>query len=198
MAARLPPSPTPRKGRPCAALHALADSVRQRFVDARMGFDAAVGSESGTSYLDVVLGPQRVAVEWSKRRGFGVSSRSDIGYGEGPDEVLRTVEEAGRRVTELLLSRTGTTPPPPQGLSALRRRLGYSQVELAKRMKIQQASISKLERRPDALLSTLRAYLEAMGGELEIQARFRRETFRLDYVTAAAKGGAKARRRGSA
>ncbi len=37
---------------------------------------------------------------------------------------------------------------------------------------INQSAVSKLERRTDMYLSTLRSYIEAMGGELEIIARF--------------------------
>lgn len=35
-----------------------------------------------------------------------------------------------------------------------------------------QPEVSKLEKRSDALISTVRRYIEAMGGELEIIARF--------------------------
>lgn len=37
---------------------------------------------------------------------------------------------------------------------------------------VQQPSIAKLERRTDMYLSTLRSHIEAMGGELDIIARF--------------------------
>ena len=47
-----------------------------------------------------------------------------------------------------------------------------SQVEMAKTLKINQAGVSKLERRTDMYLSTLRGFIEAMGGTLEIIAHF--------------------------
>jgi transcriptional regulator with XRE-family HTH domain len=47
-----------------------------------------------------------------------------------------------------------------------------SQEEVAKKLHIKQAAVSKLERRADMYLSTLRNYIEAMGGKLEIIARF--------------------------
>ena len=47
-----------------------------------------------------------------------------------------------------------------------------SQIELADLLEIRQASVSKLERRSDIHLSTLRKYIEALGGELVIQAEF--------------------------
>jgi transcriptional regulator with XRE-family HTH domain len=40
--------------------------------------------------------------------------------------------------------------------------------EVAKKLQIKQAAISKLERRADMYLSTLRSYVEAMGGKLVI------------------------------
>lgn len=57
-------------------------------------------------------------------------------------------------------------------LAELRRALQLSQDDLAKQMKLKQPAISKLEKSTDMYLSTLRRYIEAMGGTLEIKARF--------------------------
>lgn len=57
-------------------------------------------------------------------------------------------------------------------LAELRRARGLSQKALAKVLHVGQASISKMERRADMYISTLRTHVEAMGGELEITARF--------------------------
>ena len=57
-------------------------------------------------------------------------------------------------------------------LHELRRARGLSQQELATLLHIQQPSVAKLERRTDMYISTLRAHIEAMGGELEVIARF--------------------------
>jgi DNA-binding Xre family transcriptional regulator len=56
----------------------------------------------------------------------------------------------------------------PVRLSTLRHRLGLTQVEVAGRMGISQSDLSKLERRRDVRLSTLRAYLEALGMDLQL------------------------------
>ena len=56
----------------------------------------------------------------------------------------------------------------PIGLSALRRRMGLTQVELADRAGMSQSDLSKLERRRDVRVSTLRTYLKALGGGLRI------------------------------
>ena len=57
-------------------------------------------------------------------------------------------------------------------LQELRRARELSQVRLAELMDMSQSEISKIERRTDVYVSTLRSYIEAMGGELEIIARF--------------------------
>lgn len=57
-------------------------------------------------------------------------------------------------------------------LHELRRARGLSQETLAKALHVKQASVSKLERRADMYISTLRSHIQAMGGELEIVARF--------------------------
>lgn len=57
-------------------------------------------------------------------------------------------------------------------LYELRQARRLSQEQLGRTLQVKQASISKLERRADMYLSTLRSYIEALGGELEIVARF--------------------------
>lgn len=57
-------------------------------------------------------------------------------------------------------------------LHELRQARGLTQKNLAELLNIQQPSIAKLERRTDMYISTLRSHIEAMGGELEIVARF--------------------------
>lgn len=57
-------------------------------------------------------------------------------------------------------------------LHELRQARGLSQKKLAEILHVQQPSIAKLEKRTDMYLSTLRNHIEAMGGELDIIARF--------------------------
>ena len=47
-----------------------------------------------------------------------------------------------------------------------------SQEDIAEILRVTQGYISKLERQDDMLLSRLYAYVEALGGELEIRAKF--------------------------
>ncbi len=53
-------------------------------------------------------------------------------------------------------------------LVEFRKAVGLTQVELAGKMSITQENVSRLEKRSDMHLSTLRKYVEALGGELEI------------------------------
>lgn len=67
-------------------------------------------------------------------------------------------------------------------LYKLRDARDMTQVRLATKLGTTQASVSKLERRTDMYLSTLRRYVEAMGGELEIVARFPDGDVRIDRL----------------
>ena len=61
-------------------------------------------------------------------------------------------------------------------LQELRRSFGITQNELADLQGVRQVNISKLERRSDMHISTLRKYVEALGCELEINIRIGKET----------------------
>jgi hypothetical protein len=58
------------------------------------------------------------------------------------------------------------------GLDELRQVRDMTQVHLAKILRVNQAAVSKLERRADMYVSTLHDFVKAMGGELRIIARF--------------------------
>jgi transcriptional regulator with XRE-family HTH domain len=57
-------------------------------------------------------------------------------------------------------------------LRELRKEAGKTQTEVAEVAEMTQAELSKFERRDDHLLSTLRRYVTALGGELEVVAVF--------------------------
>ena len=57
-------------------------------------------------------------------------------------------------------------------LHELRQARGLSQKMLAEVLHVQQPSIAKIEKRTDMYISTLRSHIEAMGGQLEVVARF--------------------------
>lgn len=57
-------------------------------------------------------------------------------------------------------------------MSELRQAAGKSQRELAKVLGIRQPSLSKLENQTDIQVSTLQKIIEALGGELNLVAKF--------------------------
>lgn len=65
-------------------------------------------------------------------------------------------------------------------LQELRQALELTQEEVAKLLKTSQANVSKLERRTDMYISTLREFIQAMGGKLEIVARFPGGSVKID------------------
>lgn len=65
-------------------------------------------------------------------------------------------------------------------LQELRQARELTQKQLAEELGKEQSSISKMEHRTDVYLSTLRRYIEAMGGSLEIRAQFPEGSYRIN------------------
>jgi len=77
-----------------------------------------------------------------------------------PARRARVEAEADRLHTEYLT------------LQELRKAKELTQVQLAEALGIQQATVAKYERQSDLLLSTLRSYVAAMGGDLKLMVEF--------------------------
>jgi DNA-binding XRE family transcriptional regulator len=150
-------------------LECLKDRLEARFPTASLTIDRP-DVESGGWFLDATLQGHLVVVEWRVDRGFGVSTPSEDDYGAKPDEVYGTVTAVYDRVVELLLSQTRTVPG--RTLQQIRDSRHLSQAELAQKLKINQGAVSRMERRGDMLVGTLRNLITAMGGELQLLARF--------------------------
>ena len=58
-----------------------------------------------------------------------------------------------------------------ESLQQLRRAAGRAQIDIAAALRIKQPSVSKIEKQTDLYLSTLRSYVEALGGKLELVVR---------------------------
>lgn len=84
-----------------------------------------------------------------------------------PESRARAEEQAQKLLAEM----------PLHELRAARR---MTQEQLAESLHIKQASISKMEKRTDMYISTLRKLIEAMGGELRIEAKFPEGTVRIN------------------
>lgn len=87
----------------------------------------------------------------------------------------RTVEELVSALPEDRRERVGARyrdlKAEVEGLRELRNLAGKAQAEIADVLNIKQPSVSKIERQTDLYLSTLRSYVEAIGGELDLVVR---------------------------
>lgn len=96
----------------------------------------------------------------------------------------KTRETAARRTQELLGELL---------LSEVRQLTGKTQRQVAHALGMKQPSLSKLEKQKDMQISTLRKIVQALGGELEVLARFPKGTVKIDQFETRR---AKPRRRG--
>jgi len=85
-------------------------------------------------------------------------------FNELRDKMSSTAKIKSERIAQGILQQLP--------LNDLRRARSLSQQTLADAMGLPQSAVSKIERRTDTYVSTLRNYLHAMGGELEIVAAF--------------------------
>ena len=88
----------------------------------------------------------------------------DVAVRKLGEERVRKIERAAR--AELAREHLEAN------LRAVREMVGRTQVDLARAAGISQAELSRNESAGDHLVSTLRRYVEALGGELEVLARF--------------------------
>jgi DNA-binding transcriptional regulator YiaG len=150
-------------------LEQLRGRLANRFPDASLAIDVP-DADTGTWFLDAGLQGHLVVVQWRDDRGFGITTPTRDDFGSKPHELYDCADAAYKRVVELLLSQTRTIP----GLSLpkIRESCGLSQADIAQRLRINQGAVSRMERRGDMRLGTLRNLISAMGGELQLLARF--------------------------
>ena len=75
--------------------------------------------------------------------------------------------ERRRRIDEMKRELLAEMP-----LHELRRARDLTQRDMAKLLKVNQPAVSKIEQRADIYVSSLRSYIEAVGGRLKIVAEF--------------------------
>ena len=85
------------------------------------------------------------------------------------DDKIKKLSPAQRRKVE---ARAAELIAEEMTLRELRHARKLTQVRIAKKLGITQDSVSRLEKRSDLLLSTLRKTIEAMGGNLSLVAEF--------------------------
>ena len=83
-------------------------------------------------------------------------------------ELVKTMTPEQRRDVDQMVKQMLAEMP----LHELRRARALTQKELAETMQVNQPAVSKLEKRTDAYISSLRSYIEAVGGKLKIVAEF--------------------------
>lgn len=84
-------------------------------------------------------------------------------------DIVRTLSAAQRKKVE---TRAAELIAEEMTLQELRRARKLTQVSVAKALGITQDSVSRLEKRSDILLSTLRKTVQVMGGNLSLVAEF--------------------------
>lgn len=104
------------------------------------------------------------------------------------DQVIASLPARRRAKIERRASELAT-------LKDLRQAVERTQEDLAARLGVGQDTVSRIERRSDILLSTLRRYVEAMGGELQLIARFPdREPLVIEHIATKPRARKTARR----
>lgn len=89
---------------------------------------------------------------------------------------LKAQQQAQKRAKKLLQK----IDAQEMALGELRHAKELSQGELAKFLHVEQPQVSRLEKRTDMYISTLRKYIEAVGGSMEITAKFPEGNIRIN------------------
>ena len=107
---------------------------------------------------------------------------TDVAFVRGNDRLSRMLAKPGMQ--EAVVARRARLRDADRahamGLAALRKAAELTQTELATALGISQAAVAKTEQREDLLLSTLIAYIEALGGQAHIVISFNGEEIDLD------------------
>ena len=85
------------------------------------------------------------------------------------DDIMKDISPARRKKIE---ARTQELIAEQMTLRDVRKACKLTQERMAELLKIRQDSVSRLEKRTDLHISTLRSYITAMGGELKLIASF--------------------------
>jgi hypothetical protein len=154
-----------------AALTALASSVHEALPEAAVSFDRPEKPQ-GEWWIDIKCNGFATSLSWSPALGFGIFTDEPV-YGERPDELYRRPDLVARRLGLLCDQWRTSRSVAPLWLAEVRKLTGTPQTTLAATLERKQPALSKLETREDVKLSTLAAYVEAMGGRLEMRVHFK-------------------------
>jgi DNA-binding XRE family transcriptional regulator len=112
----------------------------------------------------------------SKSKKSGAGNIKELYKGMNADD-LRIIEKG----KELLLMEVDL-------IAKLRKDRELTQEELATIMEIRQSAISQIENQEDVMVKTLERYVKALGGELEVRARFPDRVVMLSQFTSRVPG----------
>jgi hypothetical protein len=96
---------------------------------------------------------------------MAVGNKAGTG-GRTLDEVMAALPASRRQTIE---AGVAATVREIEGLKALRQLTRHSQEQIAQSLGVKQPSVLKIERQTDLYLSTLRRFVEAAGGKLELR-----------------------------
>jgi DNA-directed RNA polymerase subunit H (RpoH/RPB5) len=99
---------------------------------------------------------------------------SDLKHKSSPERIATRRTEARAELERI-------------GFDKLRLARRQTQAAVAQKLRIQQGAVSRMEKRSDLLLSTLREYVDALGGRLELRAVFPDAHFEIETLAAPGK-----------
>ncbi|MGF6492013.1 hypothetical protein ABIE56_000166 [Luteibacter sp. 621] len=138
------------------------------------GFTVSVDASErhgGPWFIDVATGQFQTTAMWSSADGFGLFA-GEVGYGDRPSETFLDVSRAVTRIKQMhnqWLAKGYFLSP---SLADLRQLLNTSQEELGRLAHLKQSAVSRFEGRDDVKLSSLVAYVSALGGRVELRVHF--------------------------
>lgn len=84
----------------------------------------------------------------------------------------KKIKEMGKKQQAQIAKRYAELEAEEMTMRDLRKAMHLTQKAVAKKLKINQDNVSRLEARSDVLLSTLQNYVHSLGGELRLTAEF--------------------------
>ena len=142
--------------------------------------------DDGMWWIDVRFNALFMPTMWMKDRGFGIYTDPEPGFGERPNELHRTADTACKRFLQIAMHREGERSA-GLTLADLRQLTGLNQTEFAKRMGVEQSTVSRFENRSNVEVDTLRRAVEALGGQLVMSVRM--PTFEAEFLSSGASAG---------
>lgn len=128
------------------------------------------GVKAGNFWLDIGHGEEMVTIEWRPNQGFGIYAKNSEAFGDRPQEIFTDPQRAARRSAQLLAGDAFEKKP---WLRQLRDLYEIPQEEMARRMGVGQAAVSRFEsRRGEIKLQMMMDAVAAMGGQVEIRVHF--------------------------